>query len=111
MTDTNNNLSYTLEDAESRFIRLRTDVAVQIDKLREHFEMTQREFAAKLGKNETYVSRLVSGTENLTLKTIAQVEHVFGESVITIPWVQAQESEIEIEEPQTMTMGISEMSN
>jgi transcriptional regulator with XRE-family HTH domain len=45
--------------------------------------MTQRELAEKLGKKESYVSRILSGDANPTLKTIAEVEDALGEDVIS----------------------------
>lgn len=45
--------------------------------------MTQRELAAKLGKKESYISRILSGDANPTLKTIAEVEDALGVDVIS----------------------------
>ncbi len=102
MSQIEDSLYYTREDAEARFIRLRTDVAIQIDTLREERGLTQREFAAKLNRSESYVSRLVSGVENLTLKTIAAVEHVLNGTVVKIPWVEQRTNELEFEEMQQL---------
>lgn len=47
--------------------------------------MTQKEFAKKMNKTEAEVSRWLSGTHNFTLKTIAKITNVLGESIVTIP--------------------------
>jgi len=45
--------------------------------------MTQRELADKMGKKESYISRVLSGDANPTLKTIAQLEDALGDDVIS----------------------------
>lgn len=44
--------------------------------------MTQRELAEQLGKKESYISRILSGDANPTLKTISELEVALGEDVI-----------------------------
>ncbi|NTU95289.1 MAG: helix-turn-helix transcriptional regulator, partial [Bacteroidales bacterium] len=39
--------------------------------------------AEKLGKKESYISRVLSGNANPTLKTIAELEVALGEDVIS----------------------------
>lgn len=57
-------------------------------KIRELMEknnnMTQKELAAKLGKKESYISRILSGDVNITLRTIAAFESIFDEKLIRI---------------------------
>ena len=45
---------------------------------------TQRQLAEALGKRESYVSRVLAGGVNLTLKTIAQFEVALGVSLIQV---------------------------
>lgn len=40
--------------------------------------LNQKELAAKLGVSKGYVSRLLSGNENMTVKSVARVLHVLG---------------------------------
>ena len=47
--------------------------------------MTQKDFAQRLGKTETEVSRWLSGTHNLTLSTISKVSVALGEDIVIIP--------------------------
>ena len=44
--------------------------------------MTQRELAEKLGKQESYVSKILAGWSNPTLKTIVEFEVALGKDII-----------------------------
>lgn len=60
-------------------------IADKIDAIIKEKGMTQKEFAKKMNKTEAEVSRWLSGTHNFTLKTIAKITNVLGESIVTIP--------------------------
>jgi transcriptional regulator with XRE-family HTH domain len=45
--------------------------------------ITQRQLAEQLGKKESYISRVLSGDANPTLKTISELEVALGEDVIS----------------------------
>ena len=40
--------------------------------------LTQQEFAGRVGKSPAYVSRVLSGTPNVTVKTMAEMAHAVG---------------------------------
>ena len=46
--------------------------------------MSQKDFARRLGKTETEVSRWLSGTHNLTLATICKISAALGEDVVKV---------------------------
>lgn len=46
---------------------------------------SQKEFAHHLSKNESEVSKWLTTPHNLTLKTIAKIEAILGEELISIP--------------------------
>ena len=48
-------------------------------------EWTQRELAQKTGMKDSVISRIVHNETNLTLKTIAILEHALGSSLISVP--------------------------
>lgn len=48
---------------------------------REH--LTQAAIAERLGCTQQYVSRILKGTENLTIETIAKIEQVIGSKLLT----------------------------
>ena len=60
-------------------------IADKIDAILKKKSMTQKEFAKKMNKTEAEVSRWLSGTHNFTLKTIAKITAVLGESIVIIP--------------------------
>lgn len=47
------------------------------DTLREK-NISQRELGVKLGKDETTISRLLSGRQNLTIETIQKIQEAIG---------------------------------
>lgn len=59
-------------------------IADKIDAILKKKGMTQKEFAKKMNKTEAEVSRWLSGTHNFTLKTIAKITAVLGESIVFI---------------------------
>ncbi len=60
-------------------------IADKIDAILKTKGMTQKEFAKKMNKTEAEVSRWLSGTHNFTLKTIAKITNILGESIVIIP--------------------------
>jgi len=48
--------------------------------------MTQRQLAEKLGKKESYISRILAGWANPTLRTIVEFEVALGQNIVEIPY-------------------------
>ena len=46
--------------------------------------LDQKDLARLLGKQESEISKWMSGTHNFTLKTLARIEDVLGSSVIKV---------------------------
>lgn len=65
-----------------KFVKRQGEFAAKIDELLESTGMTQRELAKKLGKQESYVSKMLSGWSNPTLKTIAEFEVALGKDIV-----------------------------
>ena len=59
-------------------------VANRIHEILESKGMTQRQFADRLGKKESEISKWMRGTHNFTFNSIAKLECVLGESIIQI---------------------------
>ena len=68
-----------------RFVSKLLDVADRIHAILEKKGMTQKDLAKALGKSESEISKWLTGTHNLELKTIAKIEKVLGEDVLIIP--------------------------
>jgi transcriptional regulator with XRE-family HTH domain len=67
------------------FVRKNLAISEQVEALLKEKGWTQKEFAQKLGKTESEVSRLLSGLHNLTLKSIAKLEAELGSDIIVTP--------------------------
>ena len=68
-----------------KYVQRQMDISDRVDQLLKEENITQRELATRLGKKESYVSRILSGEGNPTLKTIVEFEVALGEDVISIP--------------------------
>lgn len=55
--------------------------------------LSQKEVAVKAGWTQSYLSRVLSGRQNLTLKTVARFEAAVGGHVLTVYKSRAQQSE------------------
>ena len=64
------------------FVEHSFNVARRIHSLLEHLDMDQKEFASKLGKSESEISKWLRGTHNFTLKTISRIESVLESPVV-----------------------------
>ena len=60
-------------------------IADRIDVLLKRKGMTQRMLARQLGKNESEISKWLTGRHNFTTKTLARLSLVFGEDVVVVP--------------------------
>lgn len=68
-----------------RFISINLDISSQIYAFLRQKKLTQKDFAKAIGKNESEVSKWLSGSHNLTLKSIAKMEAVLNENIILTP--------------------------
>ena len=79
-----------LEDAKWRqanteWLDVSAAIAIKILRfLREH-KITQKELADRLGFSPQYVSKIVKGSENLTLETIYKIQKALGITLIEVP--------------------------
>lgn len=65
-------------------VDLSVQMADRIFDILEEKNITQREFAKLLGKNESEISKWLSGTHNFTLNTIAKIQAITNISVIKV---------------------------
>lgn len=61
------------------------DLVIRINQLLESKGLNQQEFAEKLGKRPSEISKWINGSHNLTLKTIAKMEAVLEAPLMAIP--------------------------
>ena len=67
-----------------KFVKRQGEFAVRVSEIMKSTGMTQRQLAEKLGKKESYVSRILAGWANPTLKTITEFEVAIGHDIIDI---------------------------
>jgi transcriptional regulator with XRE-family HTH domain len=72
-------------ESELRLYRLSDDIATRILEILHKQDLTQDQLAEKLGKHKSYVSRVISGGVNLTLRTIAEFESALGTEILHVP--------------------------
>ncbi|MDD2293306.1 MAG: helix-turn-helix transcriptional regulator [Bacteroidales bacterium] len=73
-----------IPDKDKKQMGLSFDVADKIDSILKKKNMTQKDFAAKMGKDEAEVSRWLGGTHNFTIRTLASISYVLGEDIIRV---------------------------
>lgn len=65
-------------------VSLNVDIANRIYDLLKKKKMTQREFAALMGKRESEISRWLTGSHGFTTTTLAKIADVLGEPVVEV---------------------------
>jgi ribosome-binding protein aMBF1 (putative translation factor) len=75
----------TVSPCTRKFVERQASFAVRIIEIMQVTGMSQRQLADKLGKKESYISRIVAGWANPTLRTIVEFEVALGQDVIDIP--------------------------
>lgn len=66
------------------FVDYTFDLSNRIQFLLDKNSMDQKDLAKALGKNESEISKWLSGSHNFTLKTIARIEDVLGDKLLEI---------------------------
>lgn len=65
-------------------VGLNVDIANRIYDLLKEKKMTQREFAALMGKRESEISRWLTGSHGFTTTTLAKIAAVLGEPIVMV---------------------------
>ena len=89
-----------LKDDEFRRLFAQEDLILEVtEKLCELLEkekISRKELADRLGKSKGFVSQLLNGGRNLTLRTVADILHVLGYKLSLTPYrveIQGQRAE------------------
>lgn len=67
------------------FVSKYLDIVERIHQILAAKGLTQKDLAQRLDKRESEISRWLSGSHNLTLKSIAKLEAALGAEIITVP--------------------------
>ncbi|MBI5403447.1 MAG: helix-turn-helix transcriptional regulator [Ignavibacteriae bacterium] len=76
-----------------RFHRLSHDLAGYLYHVLNDRGIKQNEFAEKMKKSESEISKWLSGYHNFTIKTIAKIESELGIELIQVPFYENMENE------------------
>jgi transcriptional regulator with XRE-family HTH domain len=66
------------------FVTRSFDIVDRIHEILSLKNLDQKDLATLLGKQESEISKWMSGTHNFTIKTIARIEKVLGTSIIKV---------------------------
>ena len=79
-----------LEDPEFAKLMAQGDLIMEVTEtlceLLENEKVSRKELADRLGKSKGFVSQLLNGGRNLTLRTVADILHVLGYKVSLTPY-------------------------
>lgn len=70
---------------EKRLEELKAAIAAQIERFLKKTKWSKAEFARALGADKSFVTRLLHGEYNPTLRTIVELESVLGKKILRIP--------------------------
>ncbi len=60
------------------------DIALAVYHYLERNNLTQKKFAEMMGVSQAYVTKILRGSENLTLETIGKLENALGEKIVHV---------------------------
>ena len=66
--------------------KYRTELVTRISEILEEKDWNQSDLADELDCSDAYVSKLLSGNANITLKTVSKLEAALNEDVMHIAW-------------------------
>lgn len=66
------------------YVRKSMELAVRIQDVLDEKRWSQKDLAKAMGKNESEISKWLSGSHNLTLKSITKLETVLGRELLAI---------------------------
>jgi transcriptional regulator with XRE-family HTH domain len=91
-----------LEDPEFAKLMAQGDLIMEVTEtlceLLEKEKITRKELADRLGKSKGFISQLLNGGRNLTLRTVADILHVLGYRAHLTPYKES-ETEHELDMP------------
>jgi len=70
--------------ANKQWLKKSQNIALAILNCLDKNEMTQTELADKMNVSQQYVSKIVKGSENLSLETISKIESVLDIELISV---------------------------
>lgn len=89
-----------LKDEEFQKVFAQEDLIMEVTEtlceLLEKEKVSRKELAERMGKSKGFISQLLNGGRNLTLRTVADILYVLGYKVSLIPHKEGQEEQCDI---------------
>jgi len=86
-----------MDDPEFRKLLAQEELILEVTEvlcgLLEQEKISRKELADRLGKSKGFVSQLLNGGRNLTLRTVADILHVLGYKVSITPYKEEIQGE------------------
>jgi transcriptional regulator with XRE-family HTH domain len=83
-----------LEDPEFAKLLAQEDLILEVTEtlceLLEREKISRKELADRLGKSKGFISQLLNGGRNLTLRTVSDILHVLGYKVALRPYKEGE---------------------
>jgi transcriptional regulator with XRE-family HTH domain len=76
--------------AKKHLIKKQMEIAAELFAILKEKGLTQRELARMVSKEESYISKILNGESNLTLKTISEIEVVLKMDILVTPKLHAK---------------------
>lgn len=76
--------------ANKEWIRYSQRIAMMMLDKMEELGMTQKSVAERMGCSQQYISRVLKGTENLSIETISKIESALGLEILEPVFVMRQ---------------------
>ena len=99
----NTSIVNDMNDPEFRKLLSQEELILEVTEticdLLENEKISRKELADRLGKTKGFVSQLLNGGRNLTLRTVADILHVLGYKVSFVPHkvgIQGENSEASV---------------
>lgn len=80
-----NRIRARIKPEQRIYVKKNLAISDQVYSILDHKGWSQKEFATRLGKEPSEISKWLSGLHNLTLQSITKMESVLGEDVIITP--------------------------
>ncbi len=95
-----------MEDPEVARLVIQGELIMEVTEtlceLMEKEKVSRKELADRLGKSKGFVSQLLNGGRNLTLRTVADILHVLGYRVSLTPYKEGGQQQHDIDELRTI---------
>jgi transcriptional regulator with XRE-family HTH domain len=92
----------TISPEAKRAVRKKMEVAVHIAEAIRARGWSQKEFAQRLGKRESEISKWLSGKQNFTLESLCMIEETLGCEIFEVPTASQGVSQRMLESLATM---------